>query len=171
MVYIVILGQVFCPCSSAFTCRYYSTSSPYSCIHLSLALYNLRNLQRRYITRINNTLRILKFSLWTPWSHRGVEVKLHSLFASTLDGCGWLAPRPREGAQCFPLNRRTGGFQCQFGRIGGNKVSFPFRYLNTISELYSLAAVLVVTEKGLGHCDNGCASSVVSNAVVKVWLV
>jgi len=135
MVDIVILGQVFCPCSSALICQYYSTNAPYLCIPQSLALYNLINWERRYITRINNTLKILKFSLWTLRSQRGVEVKLHSLFPSTLDGGEWLASGPREKAPCFPLNRRTGGFQCHFRRIGGHKIAFPFRYLNTISEL------------------------------------
>lgn len=88
-------------------------------------------------------------------------------------GCRWMVSFTAAGkVPSFPLSRKTGGIQCQFGRTGGHKISFPFRYLNTISEFSSsiLAIVLGVTENSLGDCDNGCASTVVSNAVVKVWL-
>jgi len=55
----------------------------------------------------------------------GVEVQIHSLFTSALDGGKWSASRSGRftpGAQSqYPMNMRLGGPQGRAGRFGENK--------------------------------------------------
>jgi len=72
----------------------------------------------------------------------GMEVQLHALLISALDGGEWSASRPdhfthREKAPGIPLDRRLGGPQSRCGRGGEEKNSTVSKAVQNTVLLYS----------------------------------